>query len=529
MNIPLLLLMVVPVVHLVTLPRLFQRAGLTSSWHGYIPGLNYWTWLGMLKRPKHWLIPMLFPGPNLIMMTILHVESGIAFGRLKTAEQWWMGILPWASMPWLAFGTQDSFVGPRDWTKVKKSVYRDWSEAILWATVVASLIRGYVFEAFMIPTASMEDSMLVGDYLVVSKMSYGPKVPETVLSLPFVHNAIPKTNLRSSYLEWVQIPYTRLPGFGDVDRYDAVVFNFPNGDTVVVDSYLAGHDYHALLRQRAIGFAGGDPVAYEADQERFKAMARNDWSRSHGLKARPVDKKEHYVKRCVGLPGEDLAIVNRELVIDGEVVESPVGLQYNYLVKLKREADLRILRQRLGLTDIDIQGKAAGGQYFMALRKDEAQLLLDQDLVANVQPYDPTSRRGTLDMYPNTNKFDFATWDLDNYGPIHLPASGETIALTARNIALYKRVITAYEGHSLEEKDGTVLVDGQPATEYTFSQGYYWLMGDNRHSSADSRYWGFVPEDHVVGKAAFTWFSKMNEAQHGESGIRWDRMFKSVK
>jgi signal peptidase I len=150
-------------------------------------------------------------------------------------------------------------------------------------------------------------------------------------------------------------------------------------------------------------------------------------------------------------------------------------------------------------------------------------------MVEEIKPIDSTSRRGTLDMYPNTNKFDFATWDLDNYGPIHLPAAGEVIELTPRNVALYKRVITAYEGHSLEQQGDKVLIDGVPSTTYTFSQGYYWLMGDNRHSSADSRYWGFVPEDHVVGRASFTWFSKMNEAQHGESGIRWDRMFKAVK
>ena len=528
MSLPLILLLALPLIHMATLPKLFQRAGI-PAWHGLVPGLNYWSWLGMLKRPKHWILPLLFPGPNLIMVSILHVETGIAFGKRKTAEQWFMGALPWVGMFTLAYRGDDAFVGPRNWEGKKKGMAREWSEAILWATVVASLIRGYLFEAFTIPTASMEDSMLVGDYLVVSKMSYGPKVPETPLSLPFVHNAIPGTHLRSSYLDWVEIPYTRLPGFGEVDRYDAVVFNFPNGDTVVVDSYLAGHDYHALVRQRAIGFAGGDPVAYEADKGRFDALARKEWGRTHGIKARPVDKKEHYVKRCVGLPGEDLAIVNRELVIDGQVVDSPPGLQFNYLVQLKREADLRVLRQRLELTDIDILGTVGGGTHIMALREDEAAMLMEQGLVADVQPYDPTSRRGTLDMYPNTNAFDFASWDLDNYGPIHLPAAGETIDLTPRNIALYKRVITAYEGHELEVDGDAVRIDGVPATQYTFEQGYYWLMGDNRHSSADSRYWGFVPEDHVVGRAAFTWFSKMNEAQHGESGIRWDRMFKAVR
>lgn len=528
MNLPLILLLALPLVHMAVLPRLFARAGLTA-WHGYVPGLNYWTLLTMLKRPKHWIIPLLFPGPNLLMVSILHVEMGIAFGKRSTAEQWWFGALPWLALPRLAFADGSAFVGPRDWSKVKKGMMREWGEAILWATVVASLIRGYVFEAFTIPTASMEDSMLVGDYLVVSKMSYGPKVPETPLSLPFVHNAIPGTNLNKSYLEWVKIPYSRLPGFGEVDRYDAVVFNFPNGDSIVVDPYLAGHDYHALIRQRAIGFAGGDPVAFEADRERYNAMSRKDWQRTHGIKARPIDKKEHYVKRCVGLPGEDLAIVDRQLMIDGVVVESPPGLQYNYLVRLKREADLRAIRERLGLTDIDIQGKGGGGTYFIALRDDEVQLLEEGGLVADIQPMDVTSRRGTLDMYPNTNKFDFASWDLDNYGPIHLPKAGETIALTPRNVVLYRRVITAYEGHDLRVDGDVVMLDGLPATEYTFQQGYYWLMGDNRHSSADSRYWGFVPEDHVVGRASFTWFSKMNEAQHGESGIRWDRMFKAVK
>lgn len=528
MSLPLILLLALPLIHIVTLPRVFGRAGL-PAWHGYVPLLNYWTWLTLLKRPKHWMVPLLFPGPNLLMFAILHVETGLAFGKRSTAEQWGFGALPWLAMPWLAFMSDLPYVGPRDWTNVKKGLMREWGEAILWATVVASVIRGYVFEAFTIPTASMEDSMLVGDYLVVSKMSYGPKLPETPLSLPFVHNAIPGTRLNNSYLEWVELPYMRLPGFGDVERYDAVVFNFPNGDTIVVDAYLAGHDYHALIRQRAMGFAGGDPVAYEADRDRFNEMARKDWGRSHGIKPRPVDKKEHYVKRCVGLPGEDLAIVDRKLVIDGEVVDSPPGLQFNYVVRLKREADMRVIRERLGLTDIDIQGKGPGGTYFMALREDEAAMLMDQDLVAEVQPVDVTSRRGTLDMYPNTNRFDFATWDLDNYGPIHLPAAGETVELTPRNVALYKRVITAYEGHSLEERADGVFIDGIRADAYTFEQGYYWLMGDNRHSSADSRYWGFVPEDHVVGRASFTWFSKMNAEQHGESGIRWNRMFKAVR
>ena len=523
---------------MVTLPRLFRRAGLTA-WHGAVPGLNYWVWLGMLKRPKHWLLPLLFPGPNLIMISILHVETGIAFGKRGTGLQWFMGGLPWAGMPWLAFAGDDDFIGPRDWEDKKKGMVREWSEAILWATVVASLIRGYVFEAFMIPTASMEDSMLVGDYLVVSKMSYGPKVPETPLSLPFVHNVLPKANrgllkiltpwpsMTQSYVEWVEIPYTRLPGFGEVDRYDAVVFNFPNGDTILVDQSVAGHDYHQFLRRDAIGRAGG-VVAYEDAVAKYESKSRGAFERRPGIRARPVDKKEHYVKRCVGLPGDDLAIVNRELVINGETIDSPSGLQFNYLVTLKSRGDHKPIMARFGLTEIDVPD-APGLTRPMSLREDEARKLMDLGLVASIEMDDVSVVRGRLEMYPNTNKFDFASWDLDNFGPIHLPAEGETLPLTPRNVALYERVITAYEGHDLRVEGDVVFIDGVVSTEYTFGQDYYWMMGDNRHSSLDSRYWGFVPEDHVVGRAAFTWFSKMNKDQHGESGIRWDRMFKSVR
>ena len=526
MNFPLLLLLALPLVHMVTLPKLFQRAGI-PAWHGLVPGLNYWTWLGMLKRPKHWLLPLLFPGPNLIMVSILHVETGIAYGHRSTAQQWFMGLLPWVGMFNLAYRDASEFVGPRNWEGKKKGMGREWNEAILWATVVASLIRGYAFEAFMIPTGSMEDSMLVGDYLVVSKMSYGPKLPETPLSLPFVHNAIPWTNVMPSYLDWVSIPYTRLPGFGKVDRYDAVVFNFPNGDTILVDPSRAGHDYHQFLRKDAVARAGG-AVAFEKDRAKFERRSREALSKQPGTRPRPVDKKEHYVKRCVGLPGEDLAIVNRELIINGEKVESPQGLQFNYSVTLKKLGDKRRIMEKLELTKVDVHN-CLSLNCTMALREDEAVELMELGLVESVVMKDVSVTRGNLDLYPNTNRFDFASWDLDNYGPIHIPKQGETIDLTARNVALYQRVITAYEGHDLRMDGDVILIDESPVSEYTFEQDYYWMMGDNRHSSLDSRYWGFVPEDHVVGRAAFTWFSKMNEAQHGESGIRWDRMFKSVR
>lgn len=534
--IPWILLGILLLEHIVFLPALFERAGLNKT-HGFIPGLNYWTWLKTIGRPWYWLILLVIPGVNLIMLVIMHVELGINFGERSTVDQWKQGALPWVFLPVLS-RSGFKYVGKRDWNNIKKSTGREWGESILWALVVATVVRTFIFEAFMIPTGSMEGSMLVGDYLYVSKTSYGPKVPQTPFSVPLIHNALPGSMV-PSYTEWFALPYTRLPGIREVERYDAVVFNFPHGDTIVVDPQWAGHDYYAILRMEAIKRAGGNVETYVNDPAPYEAQARAALEKRFGIRARPLDKTENYVKRCVALPGETISAEYGQLFINGEALDPPAGVQCEYTITFSSLTEKQRAITGLDLTDIDTgldnlskkekRQRARKLQVIWALTADERTKLENSGMATNIERVDLSYRRGRLEIFPNTYLPEFNAWDPDNFGPITLPSRGMTIELTPRNIALYRRAISTYEEHDLEIVGDDVRIDGQPATTYTFGLDYYWMMGDNRHRSADSRMWGFVPETHIVGRASFVWFSKQNAAQHGESKIRWDRMFNSVK
>ena len=526
---PWIMLVALLLVHVVFLSKLFKKAGATD-WHGYVPGLNYWTWLKVIGRPWYWILLLVIPGVNLLMLVIMQVELGLVFNQRSTAEQWKIGVLPWIFIPMLSHGN-GQFVGRRDWSKKKKSIFREWSESILWAVVVATIVRTFVFEAFTIPTASMEGSMLVGDYLYVSKTAYGAKVPQTPITIPLIHNVIPG-GMTPSYLEWFALPFNRLPGIRSVERYDAVVFNFPHGDTIVVDPNLAGHDYYGILRREGIASASGSIENYIQDPDRYNTQARAKLSKRYGIKGRPLDKTENYVKRCVGLPGETISVVDGLLHIDGEAIEPPAGVQYEYNATFKSQLDARRAIAGLDLTNVDLGPAKMNGdavEVIMALTAAEVDALNQGDLAKSVTRMDVSSRRGSLEMFPNVANAEFDQWDPDNVGPIRLPHQGLEVELDTRNLALYRRAIATYEGHELEERDGKIFIDGEVCETYTFGLNYYWMMGDNRHRSADSRMWGFVPETHVVGHASFIWFSKQNEAQHGESKIRWNRMFRSVK
>lgn len=537
--IPWILLLVALVEHLIVLPRLFERAGL-PAWHGRVPGLNFVTWLKMIGRPWYWAIGLLVPGINLIMLTIMHVEAGIVHNRRSTKDQWVLGALPWYGLLDLAKSQDTQYVGPRDWSKTKKSGLREWGESILWAVVVASIVRAFVFEAFTIPTGSMEGSMLVGDYLYVSKTAYGPRVPETPFTVPFVHNVLPG-GMIPSYTSWFSLPYMRLPGIRDVERYDAVVFNFPHGDTIVVDPSLAGHDYYAILRREAMNHAGGDRNAFLMDQDQHLEAARRALTKRFGLRARPMDKMENYVKRCVGLPGETLEVIDRVLNINGEPLPTPENLQFEYVVGFSEGRAFAQAYEQLGLTLLDLQqGVQAsnlrqlmayrdGFELTIALTDKEKETLENSSLTTSVVPMDHTSRRGSLDMFPNVASPEFDTWDPDQLGPILIPKAGMSVQLNERNWALYRRVIQVYEGHQAEQREDGYYIDGQKSSTYTFDHNCYWMMGDNRHRSADSRMWGFVPETHIVGRASFVWFSKQNVEQHGEAKVRWNRMFNAVE
>lgn len=545
--IPWIILAALIAIYSFTLPPLLQRAGLKSIL-GYIPVVNFVPFLKLIKRPWWWFLLLLCPGVNLLMLVVMNVELGISFNKRSTKDQWIFGALPWYALPQLAFKEKElPYIGPRDWTGKKKSMPREWGEAIVFAVVAASVIRTFFIEAFTIPTPSMEKSMLVGDYLFVSKVSYGPKIPQTPMSVPFVHNAMPGS-MANSYVDWFTLPYFRLPGIGDVERLDPVVFNFPNGDTIIVDPFYAGHDYYSYVRKEGMFLAGGYDK-YKISPEKFNQMARNNFADKHlckicgaeqgiksfpvgGVRYRPMDKKENYVKRCVGLPGDNLSIVNRQLMINGEVIPDPEGVMYSYIVSAKSSTALDKIYDEFKVNKNDRHRGVFDGvpATLSSFKQSEIDQLKTWGDVVNIEPQIDTLPKEPLAYYPNVDMAPFNTWTIDNYGPIHIPAKGEKIELNAENIALYKRVIVNYENNTWEEKNGVIYINGQQTTQYEFKQDYYWMMGDNRHQSADSRYWGFVPEDHVVGKPVFTWFSKSGNPQyHDDSEIRWNRMFRTVK
>jgi signal peptidase I len=550
MHLPEIFLALLLVVYCVTLPSLLTRAGKSGSL-GYIPLVNFIPFLKMINRPWWWFILLLVPGVNLIMLVIINIELGIAFNQRSTKDQWMFGALPWYALIRLSFQQKNvAYVGPRDWTGKKKSFAREWSEAIVFAVVAASVIRSFFLEAFTIPTPSMEKSMLVGDYLFVSKMSYGPKIPQTPVSVPFVHNTLPGSMV-NSYVEWFSLPYYRLPGFGHVERFDPVVFNFPNGDTIIVDPFYAGHDYYGIRRHEAMTIAGGYK-AYLEQPEHFNALAMQNFVDKKicvscanqkgqrkplnigGLRRRPVDKEENYIKRCIGLPGDNLSIINRQVNVNGSPIENPKNLMFDYYFSLSNpKAINRIMEEfSINASDISEAGQDSSGAtvYAAPLTFEESEKLKNNSNVGIFIPsMDSLVVDNMMELYPNSPLDSFKHWTKDNYGPIHIPAAGETVDLTPENVALYKRVIRDYEGNSIQEREGQILINGAPATTYTFKYNYYWMMGDNRHHSADSRYWGFVPETHVVGKAVFTWMSKENMEYHGSSKIRWNRVFKFVE
>ncbi len=547
--IPWILLILLIAIQCATTPALMKRSGLSFKLPGFIPILHFLPMLKIIGRPWYWFLLLLVPGVNLIMLVIVNVEVGIVFNQRSTGNQWKFGALPWYALYELAFNKkEEKYVGPRNWKDKKKSWGREWGEAILFAVVAASIIRSFTFEAFTIPTPSMEASMKVGDYLFVDKFTYGTRLPMTPVSIPFFHNAIPG-GLTNSYVEWFSLPYMRTPGFGKVERFDPVVFNFPNGDTVLIDPYYVGHNYYELLRNEAITLSGGNVDVYLADKAKYDAMARNNFNEKlickscrentpggrgnlkiGGTRHRPLDKKEMYIKRCIGLPWETIEVRDGQVFINGSAIENKVGMMWNHLISVSSPSAISKLQREFGKLNSEIQmANQDGNLLLVPLTADEANKMrgMPSDFPAVVQFQDTTSDH-SLSIYPNSADYPFSEWTSDRFGPLTIPAEGMTIEMSHDAFVRYGRVIGAYEGNSIQEKDGKIFINGQEASTYTFKQNYYFMMGDNRHHSADSRFWGFVPEDHIVGKAVFTWFSKENMDYHGSNKIRWDRIFHLV-
>lgn len=422
------------------------------------------------------------------------------------------------------------------WTWWKKSKNKTvltvmgWVDAIVFALVAVYFVNLYFFQNYVIPSSSLEKSLLVGDYLFVSKMSYGARVPQTPLHMPLTQHTMPIFNCKS-YLEWVKWDYKRVDGLGKVQLNDIVVFNFPAGDSVA--TALQAEDIYRLSYQagkelsKPIDMSGLSLEDQRLVFDYYYQVGRkyiNDNPQSFGeIVVRPVDRRENYVKRCVGLPGQTLQIKNRVIYLDGKANKEPDSVQYRYFVHTKGMLPDDLCHE-LGISREDLAGYYTDESvYNMPLTaKAKDALLARKDIVTAIENTPDDDAGG---LYP-LNKL--TGWTVDNYGPIWIPKKGETIELSLDNLPLYERPIHAYEGNALEVKDGKIFINGEETTHYTFKMDYYWMMGDNRHNSADSRFWGFVPEDHVVGKPIFIWLSLDQDRGWFDGKIRWSRLFKFV-
>ncbi len=417
------------------------------------------------------------------------------------------------------------------WKDLEDPVARfamSWVDAIVFALVAVYFVNIYFFQNYTIPSSSLEKSLLVGDYLFVSKMSYGPRVPQTPLHAPLCQHTLPM-GLGKSYIESVQWDYKRVSP-KQVTLNDIVVFNYPSGDTIAYN--FQNSDYYRMCKELYIY---NMPMPENLDsmsaleQYRFYNMAMREGS--NYMKAnpaqfgqvswRPVDRRENYVKRCVGLPGQTLEIRDHIIYLDGVANKEPENVQYNYKVVLKQHRLPEELTLELGISQEDLIALRNYGSMPLT-DKAKAALEARTDLVESIT-YDSQDDSGLL--YPLNGH---TGWTCDNYGPIWIPAKGKTVQLTMENLPVYERPIRIYEGNDLQvTADGRILINGEETSEYTFRMDYYWMQGDNRHNSADSRYWGFVPEDHIVGKPILIWLS-LDPDRGGLSGIRWNRMFSWV-
>lgn len=518
------------VVHFLGTWKLYQAAG-EQAWKALVPVYNAVVFLKILHRPKWWVVLLFFPVINLMMFMVLWVDTAKHFGKNKPMD----GVIAILSLGFYLY-TLNYQKNPQyisDKSQITRSAFSEWIGSIVFAVVAATFVHNYFFQPYIIPTGSLEKSLLIGDFLFVSKFHYGSRIPTTPLAFPMVHDTLPLLKIRS-YLKQPQLPYLRLPRFQKIKRNDIVVFNWP-ADTV-----------------------------------------RRFFVKEAGVK-KPLDKKSNYVKRCVGIAGDTLEIINGYVHINGEknILPDRAKIQYNFTaysgkgVSSRKLADLGItdffrkyrienisqksyaeilpylvgtsgsaqdnftvitqhqglpveLIRKLGLRVSEVLEKSKE----LNLTPAEAKIIGRQNWIDSIVQRNQKTKTPNTNFFPNRIPFD---WNQDNFGPIVIPKAGASVTLDNKNIALYKKIIVDYEKNSLSTQGDTFVINGQKTNQYTFSQDYYWMMGDNRHRSEDSRFWGFVPADHIVGKPVFIWFSidGINDGI-GQWKIRWDRVFTTV-
>ena len=500
----------------------FKKSGV-APWKAIVPIYNIVVWVKMCGKSWKWYIYFLVPAINVFVFLLLVVETAKVFRRYNFWEQTFAVIFPWVYLPILGLSGKMQYHDPNVEPPAKVSEARDWLDAIVFAIVAAVIIRGNIFELYSIPSSSMEKSLLVGDHLLVSKMAYGPRVAMTPLSLPLMHNTVPLTGEKvESYIKWPQLPYHRYPGYTHVKRYDAVVFNFPEGDTNLVASPGNQTTYYEAKRRAA------DP------EEEYRAEYRD--MMEQGWFVRPLDKKTHYIKRCIGMPGDDLQIIGQKVYIDGKPIETPHDAQTWYAILFQQGLDPTALLDKHGVSTEDMQYGIGymynyNTPYFIVpLSKSVAAKLQNNYAVVDIKPVPEgpyglkrflgLSEKPTV-LFAGSERYG---WTVDDFGPIHIPAKGDVLMLNDSTLPFYSRIIANYENNTLEVKEGKIYINGEQTDSYTCKQNYYWMMGDNRHNSQDSRFWGFVPEDHIVGKARWVLWSR--DKDHKK--LRWDRCLKNA-
>ena len=481
---------------------MFKKAGI-EGWKAFVPFYNTWCMVQKMELKKYWFFLQFIPVAGQFITIWICIKFVEHFGRFGFWHHAGAVFFPFIYFPYLGFSKSERYAGVKVVKNYKKSAAREWIDAAAFAIVAATLIRTFVFEAYTIPTPSMEKTLLVNDFLFVSKSTYGPRIPNTPIAMPFVHHTIPGLNVKS-YVEWIHIPYTRWFA-SPVKRNDAVVFNFPVNDTLINDEVNFGSRVTYYEEVRKIG------------RERV-------WQDYEDIIiTRPVDKRENFIKRCVGIAGDSIQLINGKLHVNGKPEDFFPQSERYYLLQIPEgiyldEERLSELGINIRMSQGDLQPTDKPNLFQVNITNEEkAKLKLPAGYILTDVIFDHRN-----DLFPYYNDSTGKTWSADNYGPLWIPKKNATIPLTPDNLIRYQRCIQVYEGNKFEDRGGKYFINGKEATSYTFKMDYYWLMGDNRHNSLDSRYWGFVPEDHVVGKASLIWFSY-------ENGPRWKRLFRWIK
>ena len=484
---------------------MFKKAGI-EGWKAFVPFYNTWCMVQKMELKKYWFFLQFIPIAGQFITIWICIKFVEHFGRFGFWHHAAAVFFPFLYFPYLGFSKSERYAGIAVVKNYKKSGAREWIDAAAFAIVAATLIRTFVFEAYTIPTPSEEKTLLVNDFLFVSKTAYGPRIPNTPIAMPFVHHTIPFLNVKS-YVEWIKIPYTRWFA-SPVTRNDAVVFNFPVNDTLINDEENFG----------------SRTTYYEAVRQLGRERVWQDYGDQ--IITRPVDKRENFIKRCVGIAGDTIQIINGKLHINGKPEDYFPQSERYYLLQIPDgiyldEDKLKELGINVRISQDDLKPTNKSNLFQVNITNEErAGLKLPPGYILTDIVVDTNSGYPYKQLFPYYA--DNKDWTIDSYGPLWVPKKNANIKLTPDNVIRYQRCIEVYEGNRFENKGGKIFINGKETDSYTFKMDYFWLMGDNRHNSLDSRYWGFVPEDHVVGKASLIWFSY-------ENGPRWKRLFRWIK